>query len=430
MSVSLMPHQLEAINKLNNGSILCGGVGTGKSLTAIGYYFLQVCKGVEWNNCVKGPMLEPHDLYIITTAKKRDSNEWDSDIDRYGLDRGEAKITVDSWNNIEKYLGVSGAFFIFDEQRVGGFGKWSKCFIKLAKQNQWILLTATPGDTWLDYVSVFVANGFYRNKSEFIKRHVVYSPYVTKFPKIERFTEVGFLEFLRRKITVVMKYEKKTKAIWQTVVDKTWDSEKYDIVWKKRWDPWKEEPIKDISGCCYLMRRVVNANTERCKKALNLTLNGETHRAIIFYNYDYELNMLKDEIEQCVEEAMEKDDQFEALYGDFEIAEWNGHKHEPIPKSHSWIYLVQYNAGAEGWNCIETDTIIFFSQSYSYKAMTQAAGRIDRMNTPFEELHYYVMRSDAPIDKAITKALKDKKNFNEMIFWSDEQIGEFRRSGK
>lgn len=424
MSVSLMPHQLEAIDNLHSGSILCGGVGTGKSLTALGYYYLQECRGVVWTYGKPGPMMNPKPLYIITTAKKRDSGEWDLDIDKYGLDRNEAKITIDSWNNIPKYTGISGAFFIFDEQRVGGSGKWAKCFCKLAKKNHWLLLTATPGDTWLDYIPVFIANGFYKNRSEFLQKHAVYNPYVTKFPKIDRFTDVGYLEKLRRSITVVMKYEKKAEPIWRTIIDENYDKDKYDIVWRKRWDPWKNEPIKDISTCCYMMRRVVNANVERCKKAFQIAMSSEKHRAIIFYNYNYELNLLKDEIEQIVEDIKEKDERFEVLFGDFEIAEWNGHKHESIPNSQSWVYLVQYNAGAEGWNCIETDTVIFFSQSYSYKVMTQAAGRIDRMNTPFEKLHYYIMRSNAPIDLAISKALNGKRNFNEQLFWSDEQVKE------
>lgn len=430
MGVLLMPHQREAIEKLHSGSILCGGVGTGKSLTALGYYFLQECKGVEWSNCAKGPMMEPKPLYIITTAKKRDSKEWDSDIDKFGLDRGEVKIVIDSWNNIQKYMEVYGAFFIFDEQRVGGSGKWSKCFCKLAKRNHWLLLTATPGDTWLDYIPVFVANGFYKNRSEFLRRHVVYSPYVTKFPKIDRFIEVGYLEKLRRSITVVMKFKKKTTPIWETVVDERYDKDKYDIVWRKRWDPWKNEPIKDISGCCYLLRKVVNLNEARCRQVFMLAMGSKKHRAIVFYNFDYELLLLKDYIDQRVGEIMEDEDkaeQFDILYGDFAIAEWNGHKHEPIPDTRSWIYLVQYNAGAEGWNCIETDTVIFYSQNYSYKAMTQAAGRIDRMNTEFDELHYYVMRSNAPIDMAITNALNGKKNFNEQIFWSDEQIKDLKK---
>ena len=426
-TIQLMPHQQKAIESLRSGSILCGGVGTGKSLTALAFYYRVICRGVVWCDVELGPMLDPKPLYIITTARKRDTKEWEDEIKRFGIEENEVKIVIDSWNNLHKYTGVSGAFFIFDEQRVVGNGAWTKSFYKVTKKNEWILLSATPGDTWMDYIPVFVANGFFESKRDFCKRHVVYSPYVTKFPKIEKFIGTGYLENLRRRITVLMEFDKNTIAHWTTVKDGKYgeyDLEKYKKIIKDRWDPWKNEPIRDIAGCCYLMRKVVNMNPNRCKRALQIALASKKHRAIIFYNFDYELDLLKDEIEQMIGDMEESfGEKFHDLYGDFGLAEWNGHKHEPIPNTNSWIYLVQYTAGAEGWNCTDTDTIIFYSRNYSYKLMTQAAGRIDRMNTPFKELYYYVMTSSAPIDLAIEKALKSKKNFNEKMFWSTTHAG-------
>ena len=396
--VKPMPHQLEAVEKLRNGSILCGGVGTGKSFTSLLYFVLKICGSVEWlhddDSIGLGPMLSPTPLYIITTARKRDTKEWEDECDRFDLT--DISITIDSWNNIHKYEHVENAFFIFDEQRVVGSGSWAKSFIRISKKNQWILLSATPGDTWMDYIPVFIANGFYKNRTQFLRRHAVYNRY-SKYPKVDKWLEPGYLESLRRKITVIMSYEKKTEPHWNDILV-PYNEDLYKKISEKRWDPWKNEPVRDISGACYLMRRAVNSDVRRVFKLIDIL--AKHGKAIVFYNYDYELELIREYLK-------------DRGYG---YAEWNGHIHEPVPTEDKWLYVVQYTAGCEGWNCVETDTIIFFSQSYSYKQMTQAAGRIDRLNTPYEHLYYYVLKSKAPIDIAISRALKGKRNFNEKLF--------------
>lgn len=379
MSYTLYPHQREAVDKLDSGCILCGGVGTGKSMTAL-YYFLNRENSSR--------------LFIITTARKRDTHEWEREIDRFTMPRVE--VTIDSWNNIKKYDKEEGSFFIFDEQRVVGSGSWVRSFLKITKKNRWILLSATPGDTWMDYIPVFVANGFYKNRTEFLARHAVYNRF-SKYPKIDKYLEVGRLEWLRRQITVTMKFNKSTTR-HDISLNCDYDQELYNRIIQDRWDPYKNEPIRDISGVCYLLRKVVNSDKHRlCLLEALLAKHG---KLIIFYNYDYELTLLKDYLDEL----------------GVNHAEWNGHRHEAIPRKDQWAYLVQYTAGCEGWNCVETDTIIFYSRSYSYKQMTQAAGRIDRLNTPFKDLYYYTFESKSSIDRAISHALRNKKTFNETLF--------------
>jgi hypothetical protein len=384
----LFPYQLDAVNQLKTGSILCGGVGSGKSITSVYYYYVVECN----DNPSK-------DLYIITTAKKRDTLDWERECAKFALatDRDSSingvQVKVDSWNNIKKYIDVDNAFFIFDEQRVVGSGAWVKSFIKITKKNNWILLSATPGDTWMDYIPVFVANNFYKNRTQFIRRHVVYNSFV-RFPKVERFLEEGRLNRLKRQVIVMMKYIKKTESIYKTLWA-DYDKEKLKLVTQKRWNPFTDKPIKQISELFVAVRKVVNSDPTRLDIIKELL---EKHRKIIiFYNFNYELEILR-----TLKEVP-----------DVKIAEWNGHKHEPLPEGESWAYLVQYLSGGEGWNCIETNVIVFYSLNYSYRIMTQAAGRIDRMNTPFAKLYYYRIVSPSWIDAAIRKALIHKKNFNE-----------------
>mgnify|MGYP002410485127 FL=1 len=398
MAINLFEHQKNAVKKLKSGSILVGGVGSGKSRTALAYYYIKECEGkVKINN--KGgysPMKKPKDLYIITTARKRDTLEWERECDPFPLVGVE--VHVDSWNNILKHSNVKNAFFIFDEQRVIGNGVWVKSFLKIAQNNNWILLSATPGDTWMDYIPVFIANGWYKNRTEFIRRHVVYNNF-TKFPKVDHYVEVSRLVRLRDSVIVNMKYKKRTISHENSIIV-GFDRELFNTIMVKRWNIYEHRPIKDVAELCFLMRKVVNSDQRRADTIAQLL---EKHPCVIvFYNFNYERDLLLELGEKLK----------------ITTAQWNGHKHEPIPTTDSWLYIVQYAAGAEGWNCIETDTIIFYSQNYSYKATVQAAGRIDRLNTPFTDLYYYYLRSNSIIDLAIQKAFNNKRDFNEHRFMS------------
>ena len=399
--MKLYDYQLDAIERLQNGSILCGGVGSGKSLTALGYYYLK--QGGNENYLHGGKysrMKNPKNLFIITTARKRDTFEWDKEMNNFMISTKDKlydhEVIIDSWNNISKYSNVQNAFFIFDEQRVIGYGAWVKAFLQIVKSNDWILLSATPGDTWSDYIPVFIANGFYRNKRQFIDEHVVYSRF-SKYPKIDRYLNTGRLIRLRNKILVDMDFCRSTQAHHDDIYCE-YDLVSYKKVMRDRWDIFKDEPIKQASDLCYALRRVVNSDPSR--QVLLLEIFEKHPKIIVFYNFDYELEILKG-----------------MYFGENVIvAEWNGHKHQPLPESNSWVYLVQYTAGAEGWNCIKTDTIVFYSQNYSYKMTHQASGRIDRLNTPYKDLYYYHFKSKSGIDLAISKALNQKKNFNEGKF--------------
>lgn len=504
MVVELRPHQTEAVKKMHNGCILFGGVGVGKSITALAYFFEEVCGGVinnwDWE-------LKKVDLYVITTAKKRDLLDWEHEALKFGITKYEddnvngINMVVDSWNNIDKYKDVKDAFFIFDEQRLVGSGAWTKAFIKIAKSNEWVLLSATPGDTWLDYIPVFVANGFYKNRTEFKHRHVVYNTY-SKFPKVDRYLETGHLLRLRNQLLVHMPYERHTTR-HSRMVEVSYDQQLFKKVVDERWHVYEKRPLRDVAEQLSVMRKVVNSDASRLEAVRSLI---KTHpRLIVFYNFDYELEILRTlassigvptapseimsgansglsmETKSNAPDAELSDDPWKGTIWEkgwdqeeelrkswakglpndgqtsktlesnsrqclnsnsrtgsgiglstshegrdlspsqdesidttgFQIAEWNGHKHQPIPTTDRWVYLVQYQAGAEGWNCTETDTVVFYSLTYSYKLFHQAHGRIDRLNTPYRDLWYVTLMSKSAIDVAVRKSLRNKQSFNE-----------------
>ena len=408
--INLYDFQLEAVKKMHNGCILCGDVGSGKSRTSLAYYCMQ--QNRSGNTSVYEKIRQTaEDLYIITTARKRYTFEWDSELANFRMstdpenDAFKHSVVIDSWNNIQKYKDIKGAFFIFDEQRVVGRGEWVKSFLKIAKANHWILLSATPGDKWEDYIPVFVANGFYKNRTQFYGEHVIWDPRVS-FPKIRGYFNTNRLIRLRDQVLVQMDDQRTTIPHHEDVFV-AYDISAYRELTRTRWNPWLEKPIETASELCYAWRKIVNSDDSRQIAVLEIL---EDHpKAIIFYNFDYELEILR---EIGYEEGTE-------------IAEWNGHKHDALPTGNKWVYLVQYTAGCEGWNCITTDTIIFFSQNYSYKVQHQAEGRINRLNTPYQDLYYYHLRSRSGIDLAIHRALMDKKTFNEGAF--TKRAGYFKK---
>lgn len=389
-NIKLYPHQEEALGRLKSGAILYGDVGTGKTLTGLSYY------------------LKAHssrDLYVITTAKKRDSGDWEEEAAMLGI----SELVVDSWNNIKKYTETLNAFFIFDEQRVVGYNAWSKAFIKIAKRNTWILMSGTPGDVWSDYIPVFIANGFYRNKTEFIEKHVEYDRFA-KYPKIKKYHNQGVLLKYRQQLLIPMTMKRHTKRI-RKYIDTPYNVDHYMDVMKRRWNLFEDKPIENASELTQVLRKLPAIDHRRMDKAKWVM---DVHdKIIVFYNYMYELDILES---ICI--------QLDKPY-----AQWNGRRHDEIPKTDKWIYLVQYTAGAEGWNCIETNVMLFYSLNYSYRIMEQAEGRIDRLNTKFVDLEYFYLTSKSPIDKSVRKAIESKKKFNESA-WVRRSGLEFQQKHK
>ncbi|QYC54006.1 DNA helicase [Gordonia phage Nithya] len=397
MVVQLYPHQQKAVEELSDGKVLVGGVGTGKTITSLVYFYTKVMGG-ELNK--PETITNPMDLYIFTTARKRDELDWQRDAAKLAMtkDRDASihriQVTVDSYNNIAKHKEIKGAFVILDEQRMVGTGTWVKSFLKIAKSNRWIMLSATPGDKWEDYIPLFIANGFVKNITEFRRNHIVYSSY-TKYPKVERYLQTGQLLKWRRQLLVEMPYSRHTvRHLHNVVCDH--DVETMRVVMEKRWHPIEMRPLRDVGEMFAMMRRVAYSDLSRKAKVFELLQKHP--KLIVFYNFDYELEILRTLADDLP---------------DWKVSEWNGHKHEPVPSGDKWIYLVQYVAGAEAWNCVETDAICFYSQTYSYRNFEQAQGRTDRLNTPFKDLHYYILTSTSLIDKAISKALQNKESFNE-----------------
>lgn len=385
--VELREHQLDAVKNMRNGCILWGGVGSGKTLTALTYYVEKEA---------------PKNVLVITTAMKRDRLDWEREGAKLGIGTKPdgtlyGIMKVDSWNNLMKYskAELEGWFIIFDEQRLVGYGAWVKAFLKLVKTNNWVMLSATPGDVWMDYAPVFIANGYYKNITDFKTQHVMYSRGKQSYMKIDRYVGTKRLERCREAVLVEMTYATKNRRVMN------WLSTGFDevlmkSVQKTRWNPYTDEPMVDAAELFRVMRRIGNSDDSKLEEIRELM---KLHpRLVVFYNFNYELEMLR------------------GLSDEIEVAEWNGHRKQELPVSERWLYVVQYASGAEGWNCTTTNAMVLMSLTHSYKAFTQALGRIDRMDTGFDTLYYYVLTCGSVVDRAIKQCLVEKRDFNERRF--------------
>lgn len=396
MADLLWEHQREALRRMHIGCVLCGAPGSGKSMVGIAF----AIETITGHNFESGKSAEkPTTLYIVTTATKRDSLDWQGELARFGLTPKEPtrgiSCVVDSWNNIRKHEKSKG-FFIFDEQRLVGRGAWAKAYRKIASRNPWILLSGTPGDTWMDYLQVFLGNGFYRNQTEFVEKHVEYDRFA-RYPKVKRYHNEKLLRKHRDAILVRMPMERRTRRHEQRISCK-YDYETYNETLRQRWDVLRNRPIEDAAGLARALRYIVVASGDR--RGALLRLLTARKRVIVFYMYNYERDILRD-----VCEALARP-----------WGEMNGTFHDEVPQGDEWAYLVQYTSGAEAWNCTTCDTIIFYSESYSWKQVEQAKGRIDRANTPYEDLYYITLTSESGFDRAVERALKRKERFNEAAF--------------
>ena len=386
--IKLLKYQEEAIQKLHSGSVLYGATGSGKSLTGLAYYMR--C----WSHL---------DLYIITTSKKRNAGEWEEEIAKLGCPPPKA---IDSWNRLKNYRMVSDAFFLFDEHKVGGHGKWAQSMITIAKKNKWILLTATPGDVWDDYASIFIANEFVKNKTTWNEDFCIFDR-ISKYPKIIGYQREDVLKNMRDAVLVPMEYQSEKVPIPYVIPYKVdHEEEAYVLARRKSLRHPEMRAFRNTSAMFAYMR--MNLPDKESKiQALADVLKKEP-KAIIFYNFTPE----KYEIENAARQV------------NIPFFQYNGQIKDNVPDGDTWVYAVQYTAGAEAWNCITCRTVIFYSMNYSYKVMTQAKGRIDRCNSPFDELHYYYFISpDFEIDQEILNALTRKEKFNEEALANKHFIG-------
>ena len=406
--IILKPFQENCLERLSTGKVLAADTGAGKSIMSLAWYLSKECASDEhslksgakaWTLYHGSP-----DLYIITTPKKRDSEEWESDLSKFNLvkgrnskEMGEVNIFIDSWNNIKKYTEIKNSVFIFDEQRAVGSGTWAKSFVKIAKQNHWIMLSATPGDTWSDWCPLMIAKGYYPNRTAFFNKHAVYNPYV-KYREIIRWDNTDELEYYRSKMLVTCRMEKKTTRHFEEVIADC--SNKYEVkrAYKERTNPKTGEPFKSASELCAYTRNIIN--TDPTRSAVGLKIIQMYDRIIIFYTLTDELEGIK----WACNKAGRK------MYF------YNGEIHDQVPTGNNWAYIVQYTAGSEAWNCTTCNAMLFWDLTYSYKQFKQATGRIDRLNTPYSDLYYYAIRSYMPLDLAIRRALREKKDFNSRGF--------------
>ena len=135
-------------------------------------------------------------------------------------------------------------------------------------------------------------------------------------------------------------------------------------------------------------------------------LEGYDERVVVFYNYNAELEQLKQLLERL----------------DRPYSEYNGHRKDlrAFQESSEGVVLANYGSASTGINdFVIASTMVMYSLTTSYIDFEQAKKRIDRIGQTKKPLFYFLIMKGT-IDARVYHSLQEGKDFDERMYAEHE----------
>lgn len=401
--MQLYEFQKKAVKALLDGKKLCiATMGAGKGSISL-----------NWAHAQGKP-----NVLVITTASKRDVktaeglNDFENEADAWFPEwrKSLSSFQVVSWQGLAKwvnanFLHLKDYAIIADEiacMKAGVSSQRGKAFLKITNQTDcWTGYTGTPGDRWIDMHAYFVATHKVKNKTEFLKRFCQMQTF-RGFPEIIGYNRTDILRGWWREIADTVDTSEMTRQL---------PAETHKVInfpaptgYKKcvqtRIHPTTGD-FMDTTG------KVTATLRQMCSSGLKMRwvsdfVENLGERAVIFYNFIEEGNLLEETIKKALPEGA-KVWRVDGSHHDVPTAETCG-EHD--------IVITQWAAGAMGLNLQFMNHWISLSPNYSYSISTQARGRIKRIGQEKHMNFWYLMCEDT-IEEDVYKCLRNKSDFAE-----------------
>lgn len=396
----LYDFQKDAVAHLLTGRhFIISGVGSGKTAMALTWAAEQ-CRQTG-----------KHKVLVVTTASKVRTGDFEKEDKIWTDDSEKREMAVISWHKLKAWVeqnwkGLDEWVVIFDEaQRSKGYSTgMGKAFLKITKQNpDWAGFTGTPGDTWADYISYFVATNQTRNKTAYLHEFANVQTY-KGYPEIVGWRNEDRLKAMWAHIS----YAPDTSIVAQQLPKEQYRTitlpkpRAYSKTLKTRLN--EQGEFLDTAGAMVAELRRLCFTKDKQQWVADF-VEGVESGVVMFYNYI----ATGDKLAEICEKALGKSGRVWRIDG----------KHHEIPTAETIgakdVVLCQWQSGSEALNFQFLHYWVGVELCYSNSMLQQAMGRIRRIGQE-HPMSFYRLLTDGTIEQDIAEALKNKKEFSEKVW--------------
>lgn len=383
-----------------------------------------------------GSLYKDATLLVFTANNVKKSKQWHKSVVDYNRTMGTHLVSI--VHNYEKLtlpdfsakltrqfiMTKKPIILILDEVhkiKLSSSGKASKRMKNLIKLTKSSYITTTLGlsatpfsNSYIDVAPYLILAGFYKNKSQFLKRHIkhfdkYFAPITgpgTGIVAKSYFKDPDLItkrfESIKVSIDTSQYYPKVERFHIKSHLNKDTATQYRQIKLDYKHHINYEYPIQARTE---QQRLISNHDYEKdlqLLKILQWRKNIKQAPVLIFYQYSSSLANLLQVLTQS--------------YPLYKIKIINGNHRlnfEQAPSNPDTIILIQYQAGGEGLDWQWSNLSIFYEAPVQYEKLVQARGRNVRDKSIMKRVYHYELESANTIDSERWNIMKHHKDFTD-----------------